>query len=124
MEREKDEVTLDVLQTKTRRIESELENERKSLRNYNEIQDNLDSLTKRLNNCYDLFRTSMKGPSVDDELEDMENANITFHKNARNYLENCINATTKKIETFNQEKEELQKKAKALSDQDNYSKEE
>ena len=52
----------------------------KKLNNYHEIKDNIDSLTQKLNNCYELFRTSMKGPLVDEELEDMINIGVKDYK--------------------------------------------
>ena len=65
----------------------------------------------------------MKGPAVDDELDDMENANVTFHKNARNYIESTILDTNKKIDEYTIEKEKLQNKAKELSEKEKDSKE-
>ncbi len=123
MEQNKKSSELEEVLSQTRKVESELENEIKKLNNYNEIRDSIDSLTKKLNNCFELFRVSMKGPAVDDELEDMENANVTFHKNARNYIETTIVDTRQKIEQFNSEKDKLQKKAKELSEKENKSKE-
>ena len=122
MEKDNKNQELEEVLSKTRKVDSELDNEIKKLNNYNEIRDNIDSLTKKLSNCFDLFRSSMKGPLVDDELDDMENANVTFHKNARNYLESTISETTNKIEEYSSEKERLQKKASELSDRENDSK--
>ena len=110
--------SLEEVQAATRSIETKLEFERRKLSNYNEIQDNIDALTKRLNNCFELFASSMSGPVVDEQLEDMQNANITFHKNAKNYLEATISDTNKNITAYNTEKEELQKKAREISDKD------
>lgn len=118
MEKEKKEQTLDEVQAATRKIESRIDFEKKKLKNYDEIQDNIDSITKRLNNCYDLFTSSMNGPAVDEQLEDMQNANQTFHKNARNYIESTLNKTNQNIKSFNEEKELLQKKANKLADKD------
>ena len=106
MERSKKTSELEEVLSKTRKVDSELDNE-----------------IKKLNNCYELFRTSMKGPVVDEELEDMENANVTFHKNARNYIESTILDTNKKIDEYTAEKEKLQSKAKELSEKENNSKE-
>ena len=123
MERSKKTSELEEVLSKTRKVDSELDNEIKKLNNYHEIKDNIDSLTQKLNNCYELFRTSMKGPLVEEELEDMENANVTFHKNARNYIESTILDTNKKIDEYTAEKEKLQSKAKELSEKENNSKE-
>lgn len=123
MEKNKKTSELEEVLSKTRKVDAELDNEIKKLNNYNEIRDNIDSLTQKLNNCYELFRVSMKGPAVDDELEDMENANVTFHKNARNYIESTILDTNKKIDEYTIEKEKLQNKAKELSEKEKDSKE-
>lgn len=123
MKKEYSAKNLDELQAAARKIESRLDSEKTKLKNYNEIQDNIDSIAKRLSSCYALFRDSMKGPVVDEEIDDMENANVTFYKNARNYLEKHLTETNTKIESFKKEKEGLHKKIKELLEEDYDSKE-
>jgi len=78
-----------ILNTKQKinNIDNKLDLEKKHLNKIDEMHQEINSLAKDINKCVELLSKSMKGPTVNNMFQDMENTNRTFYRRATMELE-------------------------------------
>ena len=92
---------------KINEVDNRLDEEKKKLKKLNQIQNDIDSLSKNINKCIDLLSKSMKGPGINNMFSNMSDSNKLMHIKASSAIENEFQETNKKIYNLYGEKDKI-----------------
>lgn len=105
-------------------VDEKLDVAKKRINNLQGMQDSVNAIAKSMNRCIDLLSRSIKGPAVNNRLEDMRSTNKIFLAKSTASIEEETMAVRKEINELYKEKDRLIKENKQQYNQDQEKKEE
>lgn len=93
-------------------IDDKLSEEKKNIKNLENIQNNYHSLNKNMSKCISLLSKSIKGPQVDSMLSEFEYNNKRFMIKTDEKIEKELKEIKKRVNKLYLEKEETIKRKK------------
>ena len=105
-------------------VDERLDVAKKRINNLQGMQDSVNAIAKSMNRCIDLLSRSIKGPAVNNRLEDMRSTNKIFLAKSTASIEEETMAVRKEINELYKEKDRLIKENKQQYNQDQEKKEE
>ena len=92
-------------------VENNIASSREAIKNLNYIEDCFASLNKNLTRCLDLLGTAIKGKKANAIIESANETKIANIKYSMECLDSCKEREKKKLREYEDQKEELIKKA-------------
>lgn len=105
-------------------VDERLDVAKKRINNLQGMQDSVNAIAKSMNRCIDLLSRSIKGPAVNNRLEDMRSTNKIFLAKSTASIEEETMTIRKEINELYKEKDRLIKENKQQYNQDQEKKEE
>ena len=105
-------------------VDEKLDVAKKRINNLQGMQDSVNAIAKSMNRCIDLLSKSIKGPAVNNRLEDMRSTNKIFLAKSTASIEEETMAVRKTINELYMEKDRLIKENKQQYNQEQEKKEE
>ena len=94
-----------------KKIDNKIEIERKRTIELNKIQEDLDKLNKKIFNCIELFKLSVKGGNSEKCCDNLNKSSLVFYKNFSNSIDEEVKKIKEKIKKLNEEKIKIEKKS-------------
>lgn len=86
--------------------ENKIDFEKRRIKDIENLQEEVVSLNKNLDECIKILEKSMQGPTTNYAFEDMHNNNRTFFVKTTSVLDEQIKNSQKKINSLSEKKEE------------------
>lgn len=103
------------------RLNNLIKEENNKIDKLENLEKEIDLLDTKINNCIDLFATSMQGKTSDNILNDLRNESFDFNKNSKMEIIDEIKASLNSIKNYEDErrtlKEEKDDKEKTKEDE-------
>lgn len=104
---------------KINEIDSKIENERININHNNLIKEELNKINDSYNRCLDILSQSASGKKVNQKYSNLYTENRNNHIKQINSIDNQLSQSQKNIETYNEEKDILNKQYSEEKDENN-----
>lgn len=112
MEKQAKEKIPDNIKKRINEIDNLVDYEKRRIKKFDNMQEEVIALNKNLNKCIDLLSKSIEGPTKKNMLNDMYDSTKSFYMNFISTLDEEISSSRKNINKLAQEKDDIIKQNK------------